>query len=637
MARTTRKTDRPDIGGTPKWGMILVALITFLVFSPSLFNGWVNWDDDHYVLNNPLVQHLSAEQIQEMFTTLQVQGNYHPVTLLSLAVDHQIAGTNPLMFHLSNLLFHLFNTVLLLLFVYFLTDRIYIAIITALLFGIHPMHVESVAWISERKDVLYTFFFLWGLILYLQYLQQTRRSYLWLGLCMLAFVLSILSKGMAVTFPLILLLIDYLQERTDYRRLMLEKVPFFLLSLGGGILTIIAQRAGQALSHAPDVSLIESMAIASYGLCLYTIKLLFPFQLSTLHPYPMGLGEAVPSYMYLSVIGTIALAYLAWRGIRYRRACGFGIGVYLVSLAPVLQVLPVGNAMIAERYTYIAYIGLFFLIGWAIDQYLQRKSPDIPAYKNRLMLGFAVYLCCMMSLTLMRIPVWKNGETLWTDVMQTYPDHYYSYASRGMYWIEQQQPTKAMADFQDALIRNPGFADGYVNRGMLYAQAGDYERAISDYDQAISLDSLHYLPYLNRGAIFRITNRPQEALSDLNRAIQLNPSDVLSYHNRGLLHKQSQQYEAAIQDFSAALNLAPNNPSLWYERGWVYALVGNFSMAEQDFTTAISLQPDYAQAYFYRSMTYRELGKKEMALQDALRAQQLGLEIDSEYVEALQE
>ena len=619
----------------PLWGMILVLLASLLVLSPSLFNEWVNWDDDYYVLNNPLVQKLSMGQIGELFTTLQVQGNYHPLTLISLAVDYKIAGTDPFMFHLTNLVFHLLNTALVLGFIYRLTGSVYLAMITALLFGIHPMHVESVAWISERKDVLYTFFFLGGLIFYLNYLQGKQRKYLWLALCMLAFVLSLLSKGMAVSFPLILLLIDYLKKRTDYRQLILEKVPFLLISLGGGILTVIAQRAGQALSHAPDISFFESLFTACYGLCLYTIKALIPFQLSTFHPYPMAVGEALPAYMYLSALFAAALLYLAWRGIRHSRQMGFGIGLYLVSLAPVLQVLPVGNAVIAERYTYIAYIGLFFLLGWGVDQLQQRRNILKQSHKVIAVALLGGYVLLMMLMTILRIPVWKNGGTLWTDVMEKYPDHYFSYASRGMYWVQQQMPEKAMADFHEALIRNPGFADGYINRGMLYAQAGDYARAVADYDQAILLDSLNYLPYLNRGAVFRISNRPQEALRDLNRSIQLNPAYVMSYHNRGILHRQLKQYEAAIQDFSAALKLEPDNSTLWYERGWVQALEGNLPTAEQDFTKAIELKPDYAQAYFYRSLVYREQEKREAALQDALKARELGVDVDQQYLEQL--
>lgn len=627
--------------GTPRyklpltWGLAIVLLVSLLLMSPSLFNDWVNWDDDHYVLNNPLVQSLSMDQIGELFSTLQVQGNYHPLTLLSLAVDYQISGTDPFMFHLTNLLFHLLNTGLVLGLIYLLTGRIYIAVLTALLFGIHPMHVESVAWISERKDVLYTFFFLGGLISYVNYLQKEKRKYGWLTLCMLAFVLSLLSKGMAVTFPMILLLIDYLKKRTDYKRLIMEKVPFLLLSLGFGILTIIAQQAGQALSHAPDISIFESLITACYGLGLYTLKALVPFKLSTLHPYPMAVGEALPAYMYLSGLLASALVYLAWRGVQYSREIGFGVGVYLVSLAPVLQLLPVGNSVIAERYTYIAYIGLFFLLGWGVDQVVQRWKPHKRIYKTGLLVLLGGYVLSMMLITVLRIPVWKNGETLWTDVIEKYPEHYFSYASRAMYRVQHKMPEKALADFEKTLIRNPGFAEAYINRGMIYAQGGDYTRAVADYDQAILLDSLNYLPYLNRGAIFRITKRPQEAFRDLNRSIQLNPSFVMSYHNRGILNRQLEQFEAAFQDFSRALELEPANPVLWYERGWVQALVGRLSLAEQDFTQAIQLKPDYAQAYFYRSLGYREQGKKEAALKDALKAQELGLRVENGYLEEL--
>ena len=614
-------------------GLILVILLGLLVLTPTLFNGWVNWDDDQYVLKNSLIQQLSIGQIREMFQTLQVQGNYHPLTLLSLSLDYRIGGADPFVFHLVNLCLHLLNTGLVLGFIYLLTKRIYIALITALLFGIHPMHVESVAWISERKDVLYTFFFLGGLILYLTYLKGGKRKYIWLSVCGLTFILSLLSKGMAVTFPVILLLVDYLKKRTDYRQLFLEKAPLFALSIGAGILTIIAQRAGQALSHAPEISFFESLITASYGLSMYTVKAIIPFHLSALHPYPMKGGEALPSVFYISSLSTVIFLYLAYLGNKKNREIGFGVGVYLTSLGPVLQVLPVGNAVIAERYTYIAYIGLFFLLGWAIDQILRSGKAQIQWRKVGIIIILGIYVGLMIGVTRMRIPVWKNGETLWTDVIEKYPDHYFAYSSRAMYWVEQGMPDKALADFQETLIRNPQFVEAYINRGLLYAQDGEYENALADYNEAILLDSLNYLPFLNRGAVLRLINQPQEALLDLNQSIMLNPNFAMSYHNRGIVHRQLRQFPSALQDFSAALKITPDNPSLWFERGWVRALSGNLPSAIQDFSRAIELKASYPEAYFFRSMAYLEQGEKERALEDAKVAESMGFEVEKGFWE----
>lgn len=622
---------------SPMAGLLGVGLATLLCMAPSLFNAWVNWDDQEYVLNNPLIQSLSFEQIGVIFSTLEVQGNYHPLTLISLAVDYQFSGTDPFLYHFTNLVFHLLNTGLVFGFLYLLTGRLFVAIIAALLFGIHPMHVESVAWISERKDVLYTCFFLGGLIFYLFYLKRESKKYMWLGLCLLSFVLSLLSKGMAVTFPLILLLIDYYENRSDYLRLVLEKAPFFVLSLGFGILVLIAQRAGKAFINVQDLALLDSLVISGYGLSLYLLKALIPFQLSAFHPYPIEPDATLPWYVYLSAVCAAMIWVVSWRKILRNRSIGFGVGFFILSLLPVLQVLPVGNTVISERYTYIAYIGLFVIAGLIGNQILTGEHAVARKYQVGLRLLMGGFVLMLMLITFTRVQVWKNGETLWTDVIEKYPDDYFAYGCRGLYWVENNDFKKAMADFNNCLARNPDFTEGYINRGMLYAQAGDYEQAVTNYDQAILLDSMNYLSYLNRGSILRIAQNYQQALADLNRSIQLNPNVPMAYHNRGVVFKTLKRYDLAIQNYSEALRLEPGDPFVLYSRGLVYYLQGNPTSALPDFNLSISLKPDYAEAYYYRSLSYRDLGRKAEALQNALQARKLQLPVADIYIQQLKE
>ena len=450
---------------TPKKGLAIALGITLLATSPTLFNGWVNWDDDFYVLTNPLVRDVSWEQIKNIFSTLQVQGNYHPITVVSLAIDYALAGTDPFIYHLTNLVLHLCNVGLVFGFIYLLTGRLYMAIIASLLFGIHPMHVESVAWISQRKDVLYTSFFMLGLILYLFYLTKNSHPYRWLGLCLASFVLSLLSKGMAVTFPLILVLIDYVYQRTDYQKVILEKIPFLVLSLVFGIITIKAQQASKAVIDTEAISWIDSVLVACYGLTLYPLKALIPFRLSVLHPYPMEHYEPLPGYFYVFAGIAMLLLGLSWWGIRKHRLIAFGIAFFILSILPVLQLLPVGVSIIAERYTYVSYMGLFMLMGLGVEGLIMGRWKLSKNRRTGLLGLTGVFLVTMMGITLNRIQVWKNGETLWSDVIQKYPDHYFGYACRGLYWTENGQPQKALEDFNQTLQRNPRFADGYINRG----------------------------------------------------------------------------------------------------------------------------------------------------------------------------
>ena len=260
----------------------VIIIVTYFVFSPSLQNDFTNWDDPTYVTDNPLVVN-NAVPVKEIFKT-PVSLNYHPVTILSLAWNYQNGKLNPKGYHEENVIFHLLNTLLVFLFIFLLTRRnLLMAAIVALFFGIHPMHVESVSWVSERKDVLYVFFFLAGLITYLRFL-DTKRI-LWYILTLLLFVLSCLSKGMAVVFPVIMLLIDYLRNDKLQLKIIFNKIPFFVLSLVFGVISFRIQSGG-AIADMQVFTIFQRMMFASYGAIMYVVKFFAPVNLSAFYPYP---------------------------------------------------------------------------------------------------------------------------------------------------------------------------------------------------------------------------------------------------------------------------------------------------------------------------------------------------------------
>ena len=339
---------------------LMALLITCVVMLPTLNNGWVNWDDPGYILGNPLVHSLTPGAVADMFTTLQVQGAYHPLTLLSWAWDYSFSGSQPQIYHLTNLFFHLANVALVFFMIYLLCGRFEVAGFTALLFGIHPMHLEAVAWISSRKDLLYAFFFLLGLVTYLKYLNHETHRRLFYGLCFLSFLFSLLAKGVAVTFPFVLFTIDFLIKRREWSKQLLEKVPFIALSLIFAIVAVLAQQAGQAMEKFHAINYSQSVFVGFYGIILYSIKALVPFQLSAFHPYSAFPGETLPWYFYGAILPVLLLLYLCVRFGKQRPMVVFGIAFFLITIAPVLQFLPIGEAIIAERFTYLAYIGLFF-------------------------------------------------------------------------------------------------------------------------------------------------------------------------------------------------------------------------------------------------------------------------------------
>ena len=347
----------------------IIAICTFVTFQPALNNQFLKtWDDSVYVTGNNLINGLTVKHIKEMFSfhkELQtLTKNYHPLTTLSLAVNHQFAGLSPRSYYLTNILIHIFNAILVYLLIFLLSGRkIWGALLAGLLFAVHPMHVESVAWISERKDVLYSLFFISGLIVYYYYLKEKKIIYL---VCVfILFFLSVLAKAMAVVFPLVLLLMDILLQRKWSFRIVVEKIPFFIISVFFGMLAIRIQSEG-AINEWQTFTLYQRIMHASYGFVSYLSSFFDPSHLSAFYPYPainehgqLPMIFSVSPFIFAFIIG-LSIACLFVKN-KLVKVFGFGMLFYFVTLALVLQFLSVGKAITADRYTYIPYIGLLFI------------------------------------------------------------------------------------------------------------------------------------------------------------------------------------------------------------------------------------------------------------------------------------
>ncbi len=413
-----------------------ILLLTFVSFYPSLSADFTNWDDQDYVTESPYIVHLNGESIKTMFSE-EIASNYHPLTILSLAINYQISKLDAGSYHWTNLILHLLNVILVFWFVYLLFDRkIAGALLTAFLFAIHPMHVESVAWIAERKDVLYTFFFVNALITYLKYI--TRPKITLYIFTLLLFILSCLSKPTAVMLPVILLLIDWYKNRAWTAKIFVEKIPFFALSVLFGIITIMVQKdtaviVGEADTH----SFFERLIFACYGVFMYIYHLFVPVHLSAFHPYP----KALSLMHYIAPVVVLGLGGLMWWSLRKTKVVAFGLLFYGAMIALTLQFVQVGNAIISDRYTYVAYIGLFLIFGWLFDNFLHKKNT-VNRQKYAVLggIGLAGLLFCIM--TYQRCDVWQNSGNLWTDVLQNYPDSHIAHNQLGNYWVEEKNMTK---------------------------------------------------------------------------------------------------------------------------------------------------------------------------------------------------
>ena len=605
---------------TPAWIVPVILLITFLAFIPALRAGFVSWDDGDYASETLLIRDLS--NLGALFTT-PVQGNYHPLTMISLAINFSISGLDPWSYHFFNLVLHLINCFLVFRLIMLLSNRnTVIAFATAILFGIHPMHVESVAWVSERKDVLYGLFFLAGLISYTKYADTGSKKQFFLTIFFL--LLSLMSKPAAVIFPVALFCVDLLRKRKLSLKLFLEKIPFFILALIGGILTILGQKEAGATGE-QFFSLGTNILFGFYGIMMYFFKMIVPLNLSAFYPFP-PINQNLSIEYYLSPLFLIALIGLVLYSWKRDRAIAFGILFYLVNLLLVLQVFSVGSAVIAERYTYIPYIGLFYIIGWLIARYAKGNMSKAYAVIFPVTLILAV-------LTYKQSTVWLDSASLWDQAIKTQPSSR-AYSARAVLLRKEKNYEKAIEYYNEAIKINAIDNESYNNRGNIYFDMNKMDLAYADYKKALSLKPDYYPALDNMGAQYAMRGQYDSALKYLSRALEIKPDYKHAYRNRGLTYMQLNRNEEAIKDFKKVLEYEPESADMYNSIGICYRVMGKYQEAIPSINRAIELdpQPPY---FMNRSYAYFGLKNMDQAKADALKAKQGGVQIEANYARSL--
>jgi tetratricopeptide (TPR) repeat protein len=628
-------TSGPDTKRLSVYFMIAIVVVTWICFAPGLKNELTNWDDPVYVTDNALIKDLNKETVKTLFApSTAVSLNYHPLTMLTLAMNYSSSGLEAKGYILTNIVIHIITSLLLFVFIRMLTrGRVWIAGVVSLLFAIHPMHVESVVWVSERKDVLYVFFFVAGLITYMRYLDTKRIVFIIVTL--LLFLLSCLSKAMAVVFPVALLLIDFYYDRKINVKNILEKIPFFIISVVIGYKAVSIQST-EAINEFSTFTLWERIMFASYGFVMYIAKLFAPLRLSAFYPYP-HLDETGDIPGYYALMPVILIAVLAAPFLIYRRnkelgkVLIFGIGFYLIAVALVLQFISVGSAIMAERYTYLSYIGLFFILAWLIDKYLvEKRNSTMAMIITFVAVGFFAFLCRE------RVKVWKNSETLWTDVINKYPVQVpTAYKNRSLWYIDHQQVDKA---YNDLMImtklpqKDPG---GFNNLGNIYSMRQEYEKALEAYTAALKLDNRIFDAHLNRAITYSMLKQYDNAFKGFAEAEKLNANSPKLYQNRAYTYFSVGKYEESIRDYDRSIAYEPQNSNFYFYRGLAKFNLAKYPDAIADFEKATSFNPKFSEAYHNMSVAYNRLDNAAQAYQAELKAQSLGFATDAAYLEQL--
>ncbi len=556
--------------------LFFILLISFLVYLPVWHGQFLNWDDDHYIRENPLITSLN---LKDIFTT-NVASNYHPLTILCLAIEYQFFKLNPTGYHVFNLFLHLLNTLLVFQVINKLSKNQLIALVAALLFGIHPIHAESVAWAAELKDLLYTFFFLLSYLFYLKYIAEQKTSFYVFAL--LLFLLSLLSKAMAASLPVVFILTDFYLDRKFTIRTVLEKIPFFILALILGIVAVIAQKSTGA-TEMIVFPFVERIPFASYAYIHYLYKLVFPFQLCAYYPYPIRPGAELPVIYYAYVFLVIALAILLFYSLRYSKKLFFAFGFFTITVFLVLQLLPVGGAIMADRYSYIPSIGIFYLAGEGIQFLFDKKL------KNAAILLLAVFVIFFSFKAYERSTIWNNSFSLWNDVIKQYQNVPPAYNNRGLIYRSDKKPKLAIEDFSKAIALDTTYFESYINRGNAYRDINKFDEALADYNRAIELKPNFFKAYINRGILFLGNKRNDEALADFNRTAQLKPEFSESYYHIGLVNYETKNYDEAIKNYNKALQLRPSYAEAFYSRGVSEYYSGQNGVACSDLKKAAGL------------------------------------------------
>lgn len=611
-------TVEKPIGLLEKYHLPFLLIFTFLVFANTLGHDFVTWDDHVNIYENDLVTTFSFETFIpntiEIFKA-NIMGNYNPLSIFSFAIDKLIFGIeNPWGFHLINVLLH----IVCVFFVYKLAIALKldwkIALTTALLFAIHPMRSESVAWATERKDVLFGSFYLWALWLYTKNVaNNTNKNTI---LIAFLFLLSLLAKIQAVILPVSMVAVDYYFSGKIQIKDFINKWYLFIMSLTIGIIGLIYLREAGSLTidSKDEFPFFVRIFIGSYSLLVYLIKSVIPYEMSALYPYIMP----VPWYIFASIIIVpvfLTLLYFTYKNDK--RLLFFGLIFFFVNVALMLQVLGAGQGFLADRFTYIPYLGLFIIYAWFINKFWNFHMAG-----NAAIIGlFSIYTFT----TIRQNMVWKNSETLWSNVIELKKDTENAYFNRANYRRDQKDIQGAILDYNmvlklkpDAMtynskakLYNDNFSDkdslavaldmsnkaialgkeaGYLaNRGIIRFKLGMIDQALADLNEAITLDKNDPAAYYNKFVVYNKLGRPNEALPDLEKNLELEGKDPNLWFEASRLNYANGDMEKALKYVNKAIELKESTPNFYYQRGLIYYFKQDMNNAKADISKSISL------------------------------------------------
>lgn len=612
-ARVQQPVSSSGIPGiSEKTGLIVCLLLTFLVFANTFGAGFVNWDDHGYLWLNPLVQPLSGKAIADMFSG-HTCGNYSPLVVLTYCIEHGfdpivqpgaqvVDNFRPFLYHFNNVLLHVATTASAFFLLRALGLRSWGLLLATALFGIHPMRVESVAWVTERKDVLYGVFYLSALLTYWKYLQQPEQKTKWYLITLALGLLALFSKIQAVSLPLSMLALDYLAGR-DLKKVSvwLEKAPFFGLSLVFGLAGIHFLNLAEGLKDT-GYPMGERFLFATWSLLMYLVKFVFPYGLSAYYPYPKT-GD-IPATYYLAPFALAAITWWVARSTRNDRIIAFGFLFFLANIVFVLQFKGAGKAFMADRFTYIPYFGLFFVAGKYFSDWMAKQKGTT----GLMVAGAWVFL--LSAVTFFQNKHWQSSTALWENVTAKFPKDALSWTNKGLAYFDAGAYEKALQSYEQALKVDPSTYDAAHNLGVTYNKMKRFPEAVEAFGRATKIKAESPEAWWGRAQTRSKINDYAGAAADFEKGISLGMKVPQHEKNAALAgaYAGMRQYDRALRLFDTAIQEKPL-ADYYYQKGNALAAMGNMPGAIEQYDIALQKEPKLIEAMNNKGNAFAAMGR----------------------------
>ena len=610
---------------------LLLAIATIVAFEQVRLNDFVGYDDPFYVTENSNVNNPERQSILWALTTTEV-ANWHPVTWLSHMLDCRLFGLEPAWHHIISLALHIANTLLLFLVLKHMTSSVWPSVFVAAAFALHPLHVESVAWIAERKDVLSGFFWMLTLAGYLRYAQKPVLSRYFP--VFFAFAFGLMAKPMLVTLPFVLLLLDYwplgrfrrIRENSDptqpdFRtentkypkcstlRLIAEKVPLFGLALISSIITYTVQQTAGAMNLLENFSVKLRIENAAVAYVRYIGKIFYPRSLAVLYPHPLDSLPAWQPIIALAILVVISgfVIFLARRG----RFLLVGWLWYLGTLLPVIGMVQVGNQAMADRYTYLSSIGIFIIVAWAAAKLMKKYRFS----KIVFAVSFAAILVILVVCTRAQVKYWKNSLTLYEHALAVTKNNYIMHNNYAKVLVENGQDAEAVNHFKSALEINPRYFRAHNGLGNIYLKQGEIDAAFDHFKEALQISPDYYKALNNMGIVLKEQGKTELAVEKWKQALKVKPDYANAHHSLGLFMAETGKHDEAVEHFKAAVSSRPDWPEAHYNLASLYYQQGRPDLCVKECAEALIIKPDYLIARTTMAYTLAETGQVARAIE----------------------